>query len=211
MLTPFRGCCGAAEPEFERSSGALIACLTGLPASVLELVANFRSNTTPYSTSQENVRSASRQLLDGGFAGLALREPLFNLQSKLNSLYLRRHFVVGANNHSYGNGVFSVAQLGKVISLPANRNSKTLSYDLAFIENTGALKTFKLGTTGALDAATVDALSGVGGTILDARNKEKQKEDEVTVLTREDTILKLKDDICNIQKKYGLPCTVQPQ
>lgn len=118
--------------------------------------------------------------------------------------------LVGANKHSYGDGVFSVAQLGKVLSLPANRNSKNLSYDLAFVESTGALKTFKLGTIGGLDAATVDALSGVGGTILDATNKQKQNEDEVTVLTREDAILKLKDDICNIQKKYGLPCTVQP-
>lgn len=118
--------------------------------------------------------------------------------------------LLGNPTHSYGTGVFSVAQLGRVISLPANRNSKTLSYDLAFVESTGALKTFKLGTTGALDAATLDALNGVGGTILDAVNKDKQKQEDVTTLTREDTLLKLKDDICTIQKKYGLPCSVQP-
>lgn len=107
----------------------------------------------------------------------------------------------------YGTGVFSVAQLGTVISLPANRHSKTLSYELAFIESTGALKTFKLGTTGGLDTATIDALSGIGGTLLDARKQN----DELNRLTRQDQLLKLQDDICTIQKKYGLPCTVQPQ
>lgn len=111
------------------------------------------------------------------------------------------------SNKVYGSGVFSVAQLGTVISLPANRHSKTLSYDLAFIESTGGLKTFKLGTTGGLDTATVDALSGIGGTLIDA----SKKNDEVNRLTRQQQLLKLQDDICTIQKKYGLPCTVQPQ
>jgi hypothetical protein len=111
---------------------------------------------------------------------------------------------------TYGAGVFSVAQLGTVISLPANRHSKMLSYDLGFIEATGGLKTFKLGTTGGLDAATIDALSGVGGTIIDARNTAQKNADELSTLTKEDQLLKLRDDICTIQKKYGLPCTVAP-
>lgn len=111
----------------------------------------------------------------------------------------------------YGAGVFSVAQLGTTVSLPANRHSKALSYDLAFIEATGGLKTFKLGTTGVLDTATIDALSSVGGTLLDARNTARKNEDELTILTKEDQLLKLRDDICTIQKKYGLPCTVAPQ
>jgi hypothetical protein len=110
----------------------------------------------------------------------------------------------------YGAGVFSVAQLGTVISLPANRHSKMLSYDLGFIEATGGLKTFKLGTTGALDTATIDALNGVGGTLIDARNTARKNADELTTLTKEDQLLKLRDDICTIQKKYGLPCTVAP-
>lgn len=108
---------------------------------------------------------------------------------------------------AYGAGIFSVAQLGKVVSFPASRHSKSLSYDLAFVEATGGLKTFKLGTTGALDTATVDALNSVGGTLLDARSKSA---DDLNRLTREQQILKLKDDICTIQKKYGLDCTVQP-
>lgn len=110
-------------------------------------------------------------------------------------------------NTVYGSGVFSVAQLGKVISLPASRHSKTLTYELAFIESTGALKTFKLGTVGMLDTATIDALSGVGGTLLDARKKT----DELNTLTQQYQLLKLKDDICTIQKKYNLPCTVEPK
>jgi hypothetical protein len=107
-------------------------------------------------------------------------------------------------NDIYGSGVFSVAQLGKVISLPASHHSKTLTYDLTFIEATGALKTFKLGTVGLLDSATVDALSGVGGKLLDSRKTE------VDTLTLQYQLLKLKDDICTIQTKYNIPCTVQP-
>ena len=82
---------------------------------------------------------------------------------------------------------------------------------MAFIEATGGLKTFKLGTAGGLDASTIDALAGVGGTLLDARNAARKQNDELTVLTREFQLLKLRDDICTIQKKYGLPCTVQPE
>lgn len=111
----------------------------------------------------------------------------------------------------YGSGVFSVAQFGTVISLPARRASKGLSYDLGFVESTGALKTFKLGTTGGLDSATVDAFAAAGGTTLDARNKLRQKDDELTALTRQGTLLKLKDEICTIQKKYNLPCSVSPE
>jgi len=118
--------------------------------------------------------------------------------------------VFADNKTSYGAGVFSVAQLGTVISLPANRHSKMLSYDLGFIEATGGLKTFKLGTTGGLDAATIDSLSSVGGTLLDAQNTARKNSDELTTLTKEDQLLKLRDDICTIQKKYGLPCTVAP-
>jgi hypothetical protein len=113
--------------------------------------------------------------------------------------------VLSDADSAYGSGLFSVAQLGKVISLPASRHSKTITYELSFIESTGALKTFKLGTVGGLDAATVDALGGVGGTLLDARKTEAE------TLTLQLQLLKLKDDICTIQKKYNLPCTVEPQ
>lgn len=112
-----------------------------------------------------------------------------------------------SDKKTYGSGVFSVAQLGKVISLPATRHSKTLSYELALVESTGALKTIKLNSAGGLDPATIDALSGIAGSIIDAR----QKGDEINQLTRQQQLLKLQDDICTIQKKYGLPCTVQPQ
>lgn len=115
------------------------------------------------------------------------------------------------NKNTYGSGVFSVAQFGTLVSLPASRQSKTLTFELAFIEATGGLKTFKLGTAGGLDNSTIDALAGVGSTLVEARNTSRKNADELTVLTREYTLLKLRDDICAIQKKYGLPCTVQPQ
>jgi hypothetical protein len=110
-----------------------------------------------------------------------------------------------------GSGILWIAQLGTVVSLPASRHSKTLSYDLAFIEATGGLKSFKLGSTGGLDTATIDALSSVGGTLADYRNSTKTSNEELAVLTRQDALLKMRDDICTIQKKYGLACTVAPQ
>jgi hypothetical protein len=118
------------------------------------------------------------------------------------------------HNKPYGVGVFAVAQLGTVVSLPANHFSKTLSYDLTFIEATGGLKSFKLGTTGMLDIATIETLNQAGGTIIDARNAARKAEetskDEVTTLTRQNTLLKMKDENCDILKKYGSICTDLP-
>jgi hypothetical protein len=122
--------------------------------------------------------------------------------------------VLDYDQKTYGGGVLSIAQFGHVVSLPANRNSKALTYDLAMIEATGGLKSFKLGSTGALDAASLDAVAAAGGTVLDARNAARKTEetaaDELTILTREQAILKLRDDICTIQKKYGRDCTIEP-
>jgi hypothetical protein len=117
---------------------------------------------------------------------------------------------VGDSGKTYGAAILRVAQLGTVISLPANRHSKTLSYDLAFVEATGALKSFKLGTTGGFDSSTVDSLSSAAGTVLDARSAAQKSASEAAVLTRQDQMLKLQDDICTIQEKYGIKCTVQP-
>ena len=119
--------------------------------------------------------------------------------------------VTDSKGKTYGTGVMWVAQFGRVISLPADRRSKMLSYDLTFVEATGGLKTFKLGTTGGLDAATIDALTSVGGTVLDYRAAASNNSDELSTLTKEDQMLKLRDDICTIQKKYGIACTVEPQ
>jgi hypothetical protein len=119
------------------------------------------------------------------------------------------------DNKTYGVGVFSVAQLGVVASLPATRNSKSLTYELSFIEATGGLKTFKIGTTALIDSTSVDALSAAGGTFLDARNTARKADeaskDEVTTLTRQNSLLKMKDENCVILQKYGQTCTVLPQ
>jgi hypothetical protein len=127
---------------------------------------------------------------------------------------------------SYGGAVLSVAQLGTIISLPASRHSKSLTYNLGMVEATGALKSFALSTTGAVDAATVSSFGTSAGTVLDARTAAATKAataattsaaeaataaDPATALTKQDTLLKLQDDICTIKAKYNLPCTVQPQ
>jgi hypothetical protein len=118
------------------------------------------------------------------------------------------------NARIYGAAVLSVAQLGVVASLPAKRNSKTLEYDLKFIESTGALRSFTLGTSGGLDSKVIDEFSSVGNSILDARkaarDKEEEKQDELIILKRRQEILKLRDEICELQKKYGLTCDVLP-
>ena len=122
--------------------------------------------------------------------------------------------LVDAQSTSYGSAVFSIAQLGVVAALPARRHSKTLSYDLAMFEATGGLRSFKTNSTGAMDAGSVDALGGVAGTLLDARNTsnaaDKAAKDEMNVLARQDSILKLKVDICTQQKALGMQCAVQP-
>jgi hypothetical protein len=118
---------------------------------------------------------------------------------------------LSAGRKTYGASIFSVAQLGKVVALPATKLSKGLSYDLGFIEATGALRTFKIGTSGGLDTATVEALGGAGGTLVGYRTTARENESEISALTREDQLLKLQDEICSIQKKYGLPCTAQPR
>jgi hypothetical protein len=118
--------------------------------------------------------------------------------------------LIDGKGKSFGSGVIRVAQLGKVMSLPAQRHSKALSYDLAFIEATGALKSFKLGTTGGLESSTLDALGSVGGSLLDAQKASQKNSEELAVLTRQDQLLKLRDDICAIQKKYGISCSVEP-
>jgi hypothetical protein len=122
---------------------------------------------------------------------------------------------------SYGKAVLTIAQYGRIASLPAKRNSKSLSYDLAMVESTGALKSFKLGVTGGIDSATIDALAGASNDLLDARNKaakaakdQRQKDEEaqsqLNQLKNEADILEQQDKICALQTKYGLPCTTKP-
>ncbi len=129
---------------------------------------------------------------------------------------------VQSQDASYGKAVLSVAQLGIVGALPAKRNSKTLSYDLAFMEATGALKSFKLGTTGGLDSSTVDSLSTTTNNILDARSKaraaakeQRQKDadaqSQLNIIKDQADILEQQDRLCTLQTKYGIPCTNKPQ
>ncbi|SDF44385.1 DUF4831 family protein [Terriglobus roseus] len=112
---------------------------------------------------------------------------------------------------SYGGATIPIAQLGTIISLPADRHSKSLTYTLGMVEATGALKTFALSTTGGLDAGTMTSLGTATGTVLDARNTAAAAVDPNAALTKQDTLLKLQDDICTIQAKYNIPCTVQPK
>ena len=117
---------------------------------------------------------------------------------------------------SCADGKFFMAQYGTMLSLPATRHSKSLTYNLALIESTGGLKTFTLGTTGSLDAASITALGTATGAMLRTRNAAAQKAAAAAnavdpALAKQDATIKAQDEICTIQKKYNLPCTIQPQ
>jgi hypothetical protein len=126
-------------------------------------------------------------------------------------------WVENAAKEKLGAATLRIAQLGPVLSLPGGRKLKSINYDLTFIESTGALKVFKLDSTGGFDAGTVDSLSTAAGSIQDADNARAAKrkaaqdaqdlaQDELTILTREAALLKLRDDICTLRKKSGQTC-----
>lgn len=130
--------------------------------------------------------------------------------------------IVGDGSKQLGGGVFYVAQLGTVISLPANRRSKSLAYRLDLIEATGGLRSFSLGSTGSVDSSTVNSLGSSTDTILNAKRaadaggaataaSAAAARSTAAVLTRQKNLLDLQDEICTIQAKYNLPCTVQPR
>jgi hypothetical protein len=164
----------------------------------------LRVNFFPASSSQLFTRIAP---VTDGIQSFRYRVPAQVRATLCDSKISGGKAVCDDDKKTYGSGIFSVAQLGKVISLPATRHSKTLSYELTLIDSTGGLKTFKLGTAGGLDPATIEALGGIAGSLIEAR----QKGDEINQLTRQQQLLKLQDEICTIQKKYGLPCSVQPE
>ena len=120
-----------------------------------------------------------------------------------------------ASAEVYGSALASIAQMGYVAALPARRNSKKLSYDLAFIEATGGLRSFKLGSTGVLDASILDSLGTTATGIMDARKAAKDaaaaNADELAMLQRRAAILKAQHEICAAREAFGLPCDIQPE
>jgi hypothetical protein len=125
------------------------------------------------------------------------------------------HATLTDGTDAYAGSSFAVAQLGTILSLPPSRHSKSLTYTLGFVESTGALKTFTLGTTGGLDVATISAYGTTAGGVLDARNAAAAAAATAAtagdpILTKQDNDLKLQDDICTIKQKYGQSCTIQP-
>ncbi len=114
--------------------------------------------------------------------------------------------LISYSNEQAGAATLSVAQFGITAALPARHNSKTITYELAFIEATGGLKSFKLDAKGGLDASAIDSASGVAGSVLDARAKEAQKSDELVLLTREAAIVDAKKKICDSLANLNAPC-----
>jgi hypothetical protein len=115
----------------------------------------------------------------------------------------------------YGSAVLSIAQLGHVAKLPANLHGKELMFDLAFIEATGGLRSFKLNSTGGFDATGLDSLSTTTTGLLDARKAAKDAAaaaaDELALLQRRAAILTAQKEICDVLTAFNLPCEFAPQ
>lgn len=106
-----------------------------------------------------------------------------------------------------------LAQWGVQASIP--KAGKDYAYAVTLYEATGAVKTIKLASKAALDAATIDAAFGIATTLLDAKDAadaEARKKadaaaaaaDELAVLTRSRQILDEKAKIKKLCAELGL-------
>jgi hypothetical protein len=101
----------------------------------------------------------------------------------------------------------TIGQLGVIRSLPANASSRSLGYDVTFIETTGALRSLGLTTKALMQKGYIDSASTSANALLDARQKAN---DEVTRLEREFKILDFQSKICTLRAAAGQPCPTPP-
>jgi hypothetical protein len=111
-----------------------------------------------------------------------------------------------------GRGVLSIAQLGTIASLPASSNGRRTKYTIDLNPDTGALKTFTLGSDALIQNSLLEDASGAATSINDLRTKladAKAKEnaaaatksDQLTQLQRTSAILELQVKIKELEEK----------
>jgi hypothetical protein len=111
-----------------------------------------------------------------------------------------------------GRSVLSIAQLGTIASLPASSNGRKTKYAIDLNPDTGALKTFTLGSEALIQNSLLEDASAAATSINDLRTKlaaakEKEKEaaaaksDQLTQLQRTSAILELQVKIKELEEK----------
>lgn len=98
----------------------------------------------------------------------------------------------------------SIAQLGKVVSLPASTGGRRTKYDLELYEASGGLKNFSMGSSALIQQKNIDDLAAGATSLIEAkgeRNKAKAPKDELEQLERQRKILEEKKKIRDLEKE----------
>lgn len=102
----------------------------------------------------------------------------------------------------------SIAQFGKVVSLPASTGGRKTKYTLALYEASGGLKNFSMGSSALIQQKNVDDLAGAASTLIETkgeRKKAKAPATELDQLERQRKILEEKKKIRDLEKALAEP------
>jgi uncharacterized protein DUF4831 len=102
-----------------------------------------------------------------------------------------------------GRAGLSIAQFGKVVSLPASTGGRKTKYTLALYEASGGLKNFSMGSSALILQKNIDDLAGAASTLIETkgeRKKAKAPADELQQLERQRKILEEKKKIRDLEK-----------
>ena len=106
----------------------------------------------------------------------------------------------GFETDAIGADTLLIAQYGPVLTLPTSAGGKKTSYDITLYPETGALKSFDLGSDPAISAENVTA---VGDALLAKEKAEREQDDQLARLTREKDILKAMKEIEALREELG--------
>lgn len=104
----------------------------------------------------------------------------------------------------------SVAQFGRVASLPASTGGRKTKYTLELFESSGGMKNFVMGSSSLIQQKNIDDLAGGASSLVDAkieRNKERDKAnappDELLQLERQRKILEERKKIRDLERELN--------
>ena len=73
-------------------------------------------------------------------------------------------------------GDLMIAQFGIVTAMPSEMGGKSFTHDLAFYDETGALKSYTLASKPLVEAGSIDAISKATSDLIEARRKQMEEE-----------------------------------
>jgi hypothetical protein len=100
----------------------------------------------------------------------------------------------------------SIAQFGKVASLPASTGGRRTKYTLELFESSGGMKNFVMGSSSLIQQKNIDDIAGAASTLVDAkieRNKSKAPPDELQQLERQRKILEERKKIRELEQELN--------